>query len=57
MAIIHLTNSISAVQKSMMRECPSCHEKQSVELNKSKQSVACKKCGKSIPPKAKVGGQ
>ena len=57
MAIIHMTNSISAVQKSMLRECPGCHEKQSVALSKSGQTVACKKCGKAIAPKIKAGGK
>lgn len=57
MAIIHLTNSISAVQKSMLRECPGCHERQSFALSKSKESVVCKKCGGKIPPKAKASGK
>lgn len=55
MAIIHLTNSMSAVQKSMLRECPTCHERQSVALSKSRQTIACKKCGKGIPPRVKAG--
>ncbi|MEO6120486.1 MAG: hypothetical protein ABIP12_07345 [Terriglobales bacterium] len=55
MAIIHMTNSISAVQKAMLRECPHCHEKQSVALSKSGEAVACKRCGKGIAPKAKAG--
>ena len=54
MAIIHLANSMSAVQKAMLRECPKCHEKQSVALSKKRQSVACRSCGAMIDPKTRV---
>jgi ribosomal protein S27E len=54
MAMIHFTNSAAAVQKSLTRECPSCHEKQLVAMSKMRESVACKKCGASIGPKGRV---
>jgi ribosomal protein S27E len=57
MSIIHMTNSASAVLKSMLRECPSCHEKQSFALAKAKETVICKKCGSTIAPNVKAGGQ
>jgi hypothetical protein len=57
MAIIHLTNAAAAVQKSVTRECPACHEKHTVSLSKLRQTVPCKKCGADIPPKSRAGGK
>lgn len=55
MAIIHLTNSVAAIQKAMLRECPECHEKQSVALSLMRKTVACRKCGAALAPQTRVG--
>lgn len=55
MAIIHLTNSAAAVQKSLTRECPDCRAKQTVAFSKMRQTVSCSKCGAVIPPKTRAG--
>ncbi len=48
MAIFHA--AISKVL-SLKRTCPKCGQDQVVPESKAKETVPCKKCGASIPPK------
>lgn len=50
MSIIHIASS-SAVRQALTRECPKCHLKQQVSPSDLKNTVNCKKCDSSIPPK------
>lgn len=47
--ITHFAASIASTLSSM-RECSACHHKQLVSRESRCESVACKKCGASLPP-------
>lgn len=40
-----------AVEKALERECPSCGLKQKVATHELSETVPCKKCGTSLPPR------